>query len=390
MMMFGFSAAEIDGAGAQWTAREVLQQPAVWSEIEGQIAREADALDRFLEPLLARTDLRILLTGAGTSAYIGECLAPALSQVLNRRVDAVATTDLVAAPRAYLSAATPTLMVSFARSGNSPESVAAVSLADACVEDCAHLVITCDAAGALSKYASEHARARVVVLPEQSNDRSFAMTSSFTGMLLSAALIFGAARGGSARGLALEQAATCVLPDSLRYLQELVKQEFERVVYLGAKELKGLAHEASLKMLELTDGKVVSVANSPLGFRHGPKTILNAKTLVVVFVSNDAYSRKYDWDLIAELRRDGVAGRVVTLSAWPMESRHADDVVLTATRLGAELSDLELCLPYAMFAQSMALLRSMSLGIRPDNPNAAGTVSRVVQGVSIHTWRSGG
>ncbi len=142
-------------------------------------------------------------------------------------------------------------------------------------------------------------------------------------------------------------------------------------------------------MLELTDGKVVVAADSPLGFRHGPKTILNARTLVVVFASNDEYTRQYDWDLISELRRDGVAGRVVTLCARPGDTHHEDDVVLGAAEDAAEFSDLELCLPYAMFAQSIALLRSLSLGVRPDNPNAAGTVSRVVKGVSIHPWRGG-
>jgi tagatose-6-phosphate ketose/aldose isomerase len=134
---------------------------------------------------------------------------------------------------------------------------------------------------------------------------------------------------------------------------------------------------------------VVAVADSPLGFRHGPKTILNTSTLVVVFVSNDDYTRQYDWDLIAELRRDGVAGRVVTLSAEARGTRHADDIVLGTAGNAADLSDLELCLPFAMFAQSIALLRSLSIGIRPDNPNAAGTVSRVVKGVSIHPWRGG-
>ena len=154
-------------------------------------------------------------------------------------------------------------------------------------------------------------------------------------------------------------------------------------------DLKGLAREATLKMIELTDGKVVALADSPLGFRHGPKTILNASTLVVVFTSNTDYTRQYDRDLIGELRRDGVAGRVIALSARPMDTRHADDVVLATAGDAAELSDLELCLPYALFAQSLALLRSLSLGIRPDNPNAAGTVSRVVKGVSIHSWCGG-
>jgi tagatose-6-phosphate ketose/aldose isomerase len=385
-MMFGLSAAEIEGAGAQWTAREVLQQPEVWAEIERLIAGEAQGLGEFLNPLLARPDGRVVLTGAGTSAYIGECLAPALARMLQRRVEAIPTTDLVASPQSYLSPATPTLLVSFGRSGNSPESVAAVRLADAIVKDCAHLIVTCDGEGALGRFAKKHSRARLVVLPERSNDRSFAMTSSFTGMLLACALVFGAVRGGSTRRLMLEQAAARVLPESLPFLQNLVTRGFERVVYLGSKELKGLAREAALKMLELTDGKVVVLADSPLGFRHGPKTFLNERTLVIVFASNDDYTRQYDRDLITELRRDGVAGRVIALCTRPIDLHSKDDIVL-GTEDAAKLSDLELCLPYALFAQSLALLRSLSLRLRPDNPNAAGTVSRVVKGVSIHPWR---
>jgi D-galactosamine 6-phosphate deaminase/isomerase len=386
MTMFGFSTKEIDDAGAQWTAREVLQQPEVWAEIERLIADEANRLAAFLDPFLARPDGRVVLTGAGTSAYIGDCLAPALARMLGGRVDAVPTTDLVASPHSYLSRATPTLLVSFGRSGNSPESVAAVRMADASIKDCAHLIVTCDAEGALAQYARKHFHAQVLVLPERSNDRSFAMTSSFTGMLLAAALVLGAVRGDSTRILALRHAGAKILPENLSFLQGLVGGGFERVVYLGSKELKGLAREAALKMLELTDGKVVAVADSPLGFRHGPKTILNHKTLVVVFASNDDYTRQYDWDLVGELRRDGVAGRVVTLSAKAIDTHHEDDIALGRAD-AADLSDLELCLPYAMFAQSIALLRSLSLGIRPDSPNAAGTVSRVVKGVSIHSWR---
>jgi tagatose-6-phosphate ketose/aldose isomerase len=387
MDAFGLSAREIDSAGAHWTAREVLQQPRIWAQIETLIASEAARLSGFLDPLLKLPDLRILLTGAGTSAHIGECLAPALTRILGRVVDAIPTTDLVASPQSYLSPETPALVLSFGRSGNSPESVAAVEIADACVRNCSHLIVTCDAEGALYKRASTAPNTYVIRLPEASNDRSFAMTSSFTGMLLAAALAFRVVPSGGTRMSALTHLARRILPDSVPLLQSLVSQNFDRVVYLGSKEFKGLAQEAALKMLELTDGRVVAVADSPLGFRHGPKTILNGSTLVVVFVCNDDYTRQYDLDLIGELRRDAVAGRVVALSVRPDAPQHPDNLVLGTARESKDVSDLELCLPYAMFAQTLALLRSLSLGVRPDNPNAAGTVSRVVKGVSIHPWR---
>jgi tagatose-6-phosphate ketose/aldose isomerase len=239
--------------------------------------------------------------------------------------------------------------------------------------------------------------AKSLLLPDASNDRSFAMTSSFTGMLLVAAMALGMLGVDDERSARLAHLAKQVLPERASLLKDLVSSKFERIVYLGSKELKGLSRESALKMLELTDGKVVAIADSPLGFRHGPKTILNRNTLVVVFVCNDEYTRQYDLDLIAELRRDGVAGRVVAISASGVAlgrtavvgardavPEHPDNVDL---RGAAGDSDLELCLPYAMFAQSLALLRSLSLGVRPDNPNAAGTVSRVVKGVTIHPWR---
>jgi tagatose-6-phosphate ketose/aldose isomerase len=120
MDAFGLTMAQLDAAGAAWTAREILQQPQVWAQIEHMLAGDSARLAGFLDPLLERSELRIVLTGAGTSAHIGKCLAPALTRSLRRRVDAIATTDLVASPPSYLSAATPTLLVSFSRSGNSP------------------------------------------------------------------------------------------------------------------------------------------------------------------------------------------------------------------------------------------------------------------------------
>jgi D-galactosamine 6-phosphate deaminase/isomerase len=176
---------------------------------------------------------------------------------------------------------------------------------------------------------------------------------------------------------AIAKWAAGLLESRVPFIAELARAGFERVVYLGGQEFKGLAREAALKMLELSDGKVVALAETPLGFRHGPKTIVNSKTLVVMFLSNDPYARQYEADLLRELRTDGVAGRVVALGA-------AEDGISVGAPLTA--GNLALCFPYAVFAQTLAFLRSLSLGLRPDTPNARGVVNRVVQGVSIYPW----
>jgi tagatose-6-phosphate ketose/aldose isomerase len=386
MEILGLSAAQIHSAGAQWTAREIAQQPRVWPQIAREVAADG-GLRAFLVPLLGDPALRIVLTGAGTSAYIGKCLAPALSRA-GRQAVAIPTTDIVASPQATLAPKASTLMVHFARSGDSPESVAALELAERQIAHCHHLVVTCNARGELSRRVRSLRHAYSIVLPEACNDQSFAMTSSFTGMLLAAALALGVAAPDPARIEAIAAMTAEVTTARVPLAAGLVRAQFDRVVFVGSNELKGLALESALKMLELTDGRVVSIGESPLGFRHGPKTIVNGGTLVVTFVSNDSYTRQYDLDLLRELRSDAVAGRVVALTARADGPDGPDTVVLGAGAEARSWTDLELCLPYVAFAQTLALLRSISLGLSPDTPNAAGTVNRVVQGVSIHPFTS--
>jgi len=383
--VLGLSAAQARSGGAQWTAREIAQQPKLWPLIARQVGTDA-GLRAWLTPLLANPALRMVLTGAGTSAYIGKCLAPALSKS-GRQAEAIPTTDIVASPRGTLREKAPTLMVHFARSGDSPESVAALELAEQQIDECHHLIVTCNTHGELNRRVRGLRHAYSIVLPEACNDQSFAMTSSFSGMLLAAALALGALSAHAGRIDAIAALGTEILTDHVPLADTLVRAQFDRVVFVGSNELKGLALESALKMLELTDGRVVSIGESPLGFRHGPKTIVNGSTLVVTFLSNDPYTRQYDLDLLRELRSDGVAGRVVALTARAAEREGPDTIVLAAGAVtGGSLTDLELCLPYVAFAQTLALLRSLSLGLSPDIPNAAGTVNRVVQGVSIHPF----
>src|SRR5690606_17292088 len=103
-------------------------------------------------------------------------------------VQAVPSTDLVSHPFNYFSAEQSVLLISFARSGNSPESKAVMSLADNISKHCYHLIITCNKDGDLAKYHSTNGK-YAIILPDESNDQGLAMTSSYTGMLLAGLLI---------------------------------------------------------------------------------------------------------------------------------------------------------------------------------------------------------
>jgi len=384
MPLLHLDPSDLDHRGATHTAREIAHQPAVWQALHAQLQAERPALDAFLQPLLELPDLRIVLTGAGSSAFIGQCIAPALLRQLGGRpgirVEALATTDIVSSPEQCLQPEVPTLLVSFARSGNSPESLAAVELADRFVKRCHHLVVTCAAEGTLNRRMAGQPHAQVLLLPDETHDRAFAMTSSFSGMLLAAVWAFDLPLPPVT---SLAAAAQALVEAETDRLYALADQPFERIVFLGSNALLGLAREAALKMLELTDGKLVAMADSTLGFRHGPKTILNDRTLVVIILSNDPYTRQYDLDLLHELRREGLA-RVLALRTAALngtEAPHADDVRLA---LPAHAPDLALAPVALVFAQCLALLASLKLGITPDNPSASGTVTRVVSGVTIH------
>ena len=176
--------------GALWTAREIAQQPESWIRTRELVHRHAEQIAGFLAPLLAQPDLRIILTGAGSSAFIGECLAPLLMQKLGGRVEAIATTDLLSGPHQYLQRDVPTLLVSFGRSGGSPESVAVVDLAERLLRECHQLVFTCNEQGTLYQRSRERRNSLAILLPPETHDQGFAMTSSFTAMMLAATLVF--------------------------------------------------------------------------------------------------------------------------------------------------------------------------------------------------------
>ncbi|WP_414149296.1 SIS domain-containing protein [Enterobacter sp. BNK-18] len=370
-----------------WTEEEIRQQPASWIRSLNNIDNLRASIDNFLTPLLRKHELRIVLTGAGTSAFIGDIIAPWLASHTGKNITAVPTTDLVTNPMDYLSAAHPLLLVSFARSGNSPESVAAVELANQCVPECYHLSITCNEAGSLYQTAVNSDNAYALLMPAETHDRGFAMTSSITTMMASCLAVFAPETINSHTFRDVADRCQTILTSLGDFSQSVFGNDpWKRIVYLGSGGLQGAARESALKVLELTAGKLAAFYDSPTGFRHGPKSLVDRETLVVVFVSSHPYTRQYDLDLLAELRRDRQAMRVVAIAA------ETDPVVEAGPHIllppARTFIDMEQAFCFLMYAQVFALSQSLRVGNTPDTPSASGTVNRVVQGVVIHPWQA--
>ncbi|TKU77801.1 AgaS family sugar isomerase [Citrobacter sp. TBCS-14] len=368
-----------------WTEEEIRQQPASWIRSLSNIEKIRSSIDSFLAPLLRKSDLRIVLTGAGTSAFIGDIIAPWLASHTGKNISAIPTTDLVTNPMDYLAPAHPLLLVSFARSGNSPESVAAVELANQFVPECYHLSITCNEAGSLYQNAADSDNAFALLMPAETHDRGFAMTSSITTMMVSCLAVFVPEKINSQTFRNVADRCQAILTSLGDFSHGVFGNEpWKRIVYLGSGGLQGAARESALKVLELTAGKLAAFYDSPTGFRHGPKSLVDNETLVVVFVSSHPYTRQYDLDLLAELRRDQQALRVVAIAAETDAIIEAGPHILLPP--SRTFIDMELAFCFLMYAQVFALTQSISIGNTPDTPSASGTVNRVVQGVVIHSW----
>ena len=387
--MLNYTKEELLELGAEITTREIYQQPDVWKEAFEAYQAKREEIAAFLQDIADRHDyIKVILTGAGTSAYVGDTLVPYFKEVYDERkwnFNAIATTDIVANPETYLKKDVATVLVSFARSGNSPESVATVDLAKALVDDLYQVTITCAAEGKLALQAHGDDRNLLLLQPAASNDAGFAMTSSFTSMMLTALLVFDPTEFAvkAQRFEVVSSLARKVL-DNAADVKELVDLDFNRVIYLGAGPFFGLAHEAQLKILELTAGQVATMYESPVGFRHGPKSLINEDTVVLVFGTTTDYTRKYDLDLVREVAGDQIARRVVLLSDQAFGLENVKEVALGC---GGVLNDIYRVFPYIVYAQLFALLTSLKVENKPDTPSPTGTVNRVVQGVIIHDYQ---
>lgn len=385
--MLDWTNQQLEEIGAVITTNEIKQQPQLWEETLEIYNTHKDSLNKFLTDFKkeANEKIRVIFTGAGTSAYVGDVVKPHLTRYgeTNQFIfESIPTTDIVSAPLNYLKAEEPTLLVSFARSGNSPESVATIELANQVVKNVKHLIISCAPEGKLAVNAKDDANSFVVLMPSRSNDQGFAMTGSFSCMTLTALLTFDKVNHNHEELVsAMVDMGTQALTKE-EIISNIVLSDFDRVVYLGSESLSGLTREAQLKLLELTAGKIATVFDSSLGFRHGPKSFVDDKTLVFGFISNDAYTSQYDVDILEEIKANDIATKTIALSQ-NKTSYSGESISLNNETI---LPDGFLALPLVMIAQVVALLTSVKVENKPDTPSPTGTVNRVVQGVTIHSF----
>ncbi|MCL2604245.1 MAG: SIS domain-containing protein [Defluviitaleaceae bacterium] len=371
------------------TAYEIAHQPLMWRALGAYLKEMKPRIDAFMDRVGCLSDVRVILTGAGSSGFVGRAVSGFAAQAMGVHSEAIHTTDIVSAPDMHFPASMAdkrTLLISFARSGNSPESVGAVQYARKRLRDLYEIAIVCDGKSKLAIAASESENGLVLVMPEGTNDNGFAMTSSVSTMILAgfAALCHKETDKIADEINVLADHVSGGSPNAMvNAARQCASWGFERAWYLGSGPMSALVQEGALKMMELTNGRVVAGCNSATEFRHGPKTVLNPKTLTVHFISNHPFTEKYDLDLFNELygQRDGNKAVALQNAANPLQS----DLTVPYNAAGYGIcADVAAGLQGLIFMQLLSMFTSLALGVPTDNPSPSGLVNRVVQGVTVY------
>jgi tagatose-6-phosphate ketose/aldose isomerase len=343
--------------GYRHTLREILQQPATWLETAALVGRSGVSL---------AGEGPVLLTGSGSSHFVGESLEPALARSLERPVRAVPAGTLLTDGPSCVFEGPPGTLVSFARSGDSPESCGVVDWFLEHAPGWRQVLVTCNREGALASRYAGRKNTSLVLLPDRTNDRSLVMTSSFTNLWLAGRIL----GGGTPDVASLARRTESIFERDASSISDAGASAFENAVYLGGGARYGAAREAALKMLEMTDGEVPTFAESFLGLRHGPMCALRKTSLLVGFLSTEEPHRSYERDLLKELADKDVRPRTLLVG------RGGDTAF--------EVEDDDAALLDVVVGQLLGFFRSLSLGLRPDAPSASGVISRVVRRFDIH------
>jgi tagatose-6-phosphate ketose/aldose isomerase len=214
-----------------------------------------------------------------------------------------------------------------------------------------------------------------------------AMTSSFTNMVLAGQCVANADDLNSFADIVshLSRTGTQFLPAAGEVAATITELGCTRAVFVGSGVLRAVADECTLKVVELSAGKVTTLAETPLGLRHGPMSSVDGQTLFVAFLSSDARRRGYELDLLREIdrKRLGRVRAVVTAHGTDDVSALADHCL--SLNAVADFPDHYRPVLDVMLGQLVGLFASMRCGLKPDQPSPSGTITRVVSPIKLYS-----
>ncbi|MFL6350579.1 MAG: SIS domain-containing protein [Bryobacteraceae bacterium] len=372
---------EQERGGYLHTLREIRQQPATFLDTCQRMLRRSEDLKRCLQNVQA-----VVFTGSGSSEYVGSCVSGAIQRNLKVTSEAIGSGMILTHGSMALPPLRPLLMVSVARSGDSPESVGAVQTVMNSEPEVRQLVVTCNEKGRLATHYQNNPRVTVISLDDRTNDRSLVMTSSFTNMAVAASALrfLESPEAYVSVCRQLSSISEHVIGAEFDALASVGQRDFRRAVFLASGSGIGAARESALKMLEMTAGRVSTLCETYLGLRHGPMSYIDPETLIVCFLSSEPKVRAYETDLLRELDRKRLGLlKLIAGENVPADVQRENDVVIECSGVGA-LGDDNACILHVVVGQLLAFFRCLKEGLRPDSPSESGVINRVVESFELH------
>ncbi|MBZ5549296.1 MAG: SIS domain-containing protein [Acidobacteriia bacterium] len=334
--------------------REILSQPECWSECIRQL--ENDAILREITANVP-ADSEWLFIGCGTSYYLALSAAASFSAITGMPARAVPASEVLLFPDTVLPKRRPIVPVLISRSGRTTEVVKARDY----LEDergIRTIAITCAADQVLAQASC------FPIILSAAEELSTVMTRSFSSMLLGLQYLAATLIGdvGVLQALKhLPKAAEPLFLETPPRLRDVVdRYDFDDYVFLGHGPFYGIACEAALKVMESSCSYAQSFHS--LEFRHGPKSIVSAKTMVGFFLSDAGYAAEVD--LLEEIKSLGAITFVVTPRV-DSRVRARADLLVEVPMEGPECLRLAGCIPWG---QLLGLYTGLKKGLNPDSP----------------------
>ncbi|RKP49911.1 SIS domain-containing protein [Cohnella endophytica] len=344
------------------TYREIAEQPLALKEAyEEALRRKAWAETYLAEPTVSQT----LFVGSGSSYYQSQTMAATYRSWLGREALALPSSDLLLIRKQVASEKLRTVVFGISRSGESTEVVKAL--------ESVKELPNWQTAGVTCYKDSSMASLGDVLVSKLGQEQSTVMTKSLASMIVG---VQTAIASVSDQPSLLTDMADVVAGQADRVIEgeqlakDLVQsRHFDRTVFLGLGAMFGIAQEGCLKLKEMAN--VWTESFGTLEFRHGPKSIVDPHTCVIVLVTES--SRAAELKVAQEMKEYG-AHVVVVVAAAGEDTAFADTVVVVGLSHVADEARSVAALP---FLQYYGYFTALKRGVDPDQPRNLTQVVRI-------------
>jgi len=295
----------------------------------------------------------VLFTGCGTSFYLAIAAARYYQSATGEVAVAVPASELFLHTDTHILSNKKYNIIGISRSGTTSEIIMALEHLNGS-ENIRTMAVTCNGDTPMAEVANE------VIALNDISEKSVVMTQSFSNMLY--ALQLYAAKISQRVELMNQLEKIPALVKTALGNGEQLKQVTEdltkkRFIFLGSGAYNGLAKEATLKLKEMTQTECESYSN--LEFRHGPISIVDEATVVILFTQKE--TKDFDQALIKDIQKLGGFVGVIGIASADLEA----DLII---RLSEEIDDLNRLVEVVPYFQLLAYQRAIFKGYDPDKP----------------------